>query len=199
MSKRARVLVVDDDPLFRSLIVSLLRKDYLVSVSSDGSEGFYKALEHPPDIAIIDIRMPGWDGLRTLRAFRSHPSLNRVKAVMLTSDASKESVLAAIHGGANDYIIKTSFSKAEFYQKLEKLVPATAAIQRRDGAMNHQYVESVAPPEPRRRRSQSGSSCRKSLRLPCLKRRNRSTSCSTKRRPCRKSSTAGNSAAFCST
>lgn len=124
MHNRARILVIDDDPLFRSLIVSLLRKEYLVSVASEGSEGFYKALEHPPDAAVVDIQMPGWDGLKTLKAFRSHPALQNVKIVILTSDASKETVLAAIHGGANDYIIKTSFAKEEFYQKLSKLLPS---------------------------------------------------------------------------
>lgn len=123
MSKRARVLVIDDDPLFRSLITSLLRKDYFVSVAADGSEGFYKALEHQPTVAVVDVKMPGWDGLKTLKAFRRHPLLKSVKVVMLTSDASKDTVLAAIHGGANDYMIKTAFSKEEFYEKLNKLLP----------------------------------------------------------------------------
>ena len=126
MSKRARVLVIDDDPLFRSLLVSLLRKDYFVSVAGEGAEGFYKALEHPPDVAIIDIKMPGWDGLKTLKAFRGHPSLTAVKAVILTADASKETVLAAINGGAKDYIIKTAFSRDDFYAKLDKLIPRPA-------------------------------------------------------------------------
>jgi len=121
MSGRTRILVIDDDPLFRSLIVSLLRKDYFVSVASEGSEGYYKALEYPPDIAVIDIQMPGWDGLKTLSEFRKHPALANVKTVILTSDASKETVLAAIQGGANDYVIKTSFSRTEFTEKLEKL------------------------------------------------------------------------------
>jgi CheY-like chemotaxis protein len=123
MPHRARVLVIDDDPLFRSLIVSLLRKDYIVSVASEGSEGFYKALEHPPDIAIVDIQMPGWDGLKTLKSFRGHPALNQVKIVILTTDASKGTVVAAIQSGANDYVIKTSFSKQEFYDKLNRLLP----------------------------------------------------------------------------
>ncbi len=123
MARRARILVVDDDPLFRSLIVSLLRKDFLVSVASEGSEGFYKALEYPPDMAIVDIQMPGWDGLKTLKAFRSHPKLAQVKIIILTSDASKGTVVAAIRGGADDYLIKTSFSKREFHQKLDKLLP----------------------------------------------------------------------------
>ncbi|HVW01048.1 MAG TPA: response regulator [Planctomycetaceae bacterium] len=120
---RKRILVIDDDPLFRSLIVALLRKDYLVSVASEGAEGFYKALEHAPDLAVVDVQMPGWDGLKTLKNFRSHPALETTPIVMLTSDASKETVLAAINGGADDYVIKTSFSKAEFLQKLEKHLP----------------------------------------------------------------------------
>jgi len=119
--------VIDDDPLFRSLIVSLLRKDCIVGVASEGSEGFYKALEHPPDVALIDVQMPGWDGLKTLKAFRGHPALADVRIMMLTSDASKETVLAAINGGSNDYVIKTSFSKDDFRQKLNRLAPRSAA------------------------------------------------------------------------
>ncbi|MCH9790727.1 MAG: response regulator, partial [Planctomycetes bacterium] len=116
----ARVLVIDDDPLFRNLMVSFLRREYIVSVASDGSEGFYKALEYPPDIAIVDVQMDVWDGLQTLKAFRSHPMLTQTKIIMLTSDASKETVIAAIQNGANDYIIKTSFSKTEFLEKVRK-------------------------------------------------------------------------------
>ena len=56
-----------------------------------------------------------------------HPTLAHVKILILTSDASKETVLAAIRGGANDYLIKTSFSKEEFLQKLNKLLPMPLA------------------------------------------------------------------------
>ncbi|HBL42050.1 MAG TPA: response regulator, partial [Planctomycetaceae bacterium] len=81
----ARVLVIDDDPLFRNLMVSFLRREYFVSVASDGSEGFHKALEYPPDIAIVDVQMAVWDGLQTLKAFRSHPTLAHTRIIMLTS------------------------------------------------------------------------------------------------------------------
>jgi len=119
---RHRVIVIDDDPLFRSLITSVLRANYIVAVAADGSEGFYKALEHPPDIAVIDVQMSGWDGLKTLRGFRSHPVLSGIPVVMLTSDASRDTVLAALDGGADDYVIKTSFSREEFLEKLERLL-----------------------------------------------------------------------------
>ena len=144
-ANRARILVIDDDPLFRSLIVSLLRKGSLVSVAGEGSEGFYKALEYPPDLVVIDIQMPGWDGLKTLKAFRSHPTLTHVKTLVLTSDASRETVLAAIHAGANDYLIKTSFSKEEFLQKLNRLFPE--AIVSRKELSEQESPDSPTVPE----------------------------------------------------
>ena len=124
---RPRVIVIDDDPLFRNLLVSVLRKDFFVSVASEGSEGYYKAIEHPPDVAVIDVQMPGWDGLKTLKAFRAHQQLSHVLAVMLTGDASRETVMAAIQGGAHDYIIKTKFSREEFLAKLGRLLASRDA------------------------------------------------------------------------
>ena len=124
-SKATRVLIIDDDPLIRALLVSALRKDCFVAVAADGAEGFAKALELKPDVAVIDVNMPGWDGLKTLEAFRGDDRLRSVKIIMLTADASKQTVMAAVRGGANDYLIKTSFSKADFYRKLNQLIPGT--------------------------------------------------------------------------
>jgi len=121
-TNRSRVLVIDDDPLFRSLITSMLRRDYFVSVASDGAEGYYKALEHPPQLAVIDVQMPGWDGLRTVQAFRAHQALARVPVMMLTSDAARQTVVAAIESGANEYVIKTTLSRDELLKKARRLV-----------------------------------------------------------------------------
>ena len=76
MLQRARILVIDDAPMIRNLLVTLLWKDYIVAVASGGAQGFDKALEHPPDIAVIDIQIPGWDGLKTLKAFREDAALD---------------------------------------------------------------------------------------------------------------------------
>ena len=121
---RARILVMDDDPLFRSLLTATLRKEYLVSVAADGAEGYAKALEHAPDLAVVDLQMPVRDGLAVLKMFRAHPALRNVPVVMLTGDSTKGSVVTAIQHGVNDYVIKTSFNKAEFLQKIARLLPA---------------------------------------------------------------------------
>jgi PleD family two-component response regulator len=115
---RLRVLVVDDDPLFRSLLTSMLRKEFLVSAAIDGEEAYYQALEQRPDLAIIDIQMPRWDGLRTLKAFRAHPGLAVVPVMMLTSDASRQTVMAAIQAGANDYVIKTTLARDDLFRRV---------------------------------------------------------------------------------
>jgi CheY-like chemotaxis protein len=124
-SRPTRILIIDDDPLIRTLLVSALRKECLVAAAAEGSEGFHKALDLKPDVVVIDVNMPGWDGLMTLEAFRAHPTLKDVKVIMLTADASRQTVMAAIRGGANDYLIKTNFSKADFGRKLNRLVPGT--------------------------------------------------------------------------
>jgi DNA-binding response OmpR family regulator len=102
-------------------MVGVLRRDFEVTVACDGADGFYRALDSRPDLTVLDLQMPGWDGLKTLRAFRAHPVLTNVKVMVLTSDSSRETVLAAIHAGADDYTIKTAFSRDEFRQKLDRL------------------------------------------------------------------------------
>jgi len=124
---RHRVLIIDDEPTFRSQFTSFLRTDYLVSVAGGGGEGFNKALEHTPDLAIVDMQMPGWDGLTTLRAFRGHPSLKGVPVMIVSSDASRETVVAAIQAGANDYLLKLELNREEFLRKVEKLVTVQVA------------------------------------------------------------------------
>jgi CheY-like chemotaxis protein len=117
---RPRLLVIDDDATFRNLLVSLLRKDYIVFVAADGLEGFQKAGESPPDLAVIDVQMPRLDGLKTLQAFRVHPHLKSVPVIMLTGDASRETVVAAVQAGATDYIIKTVFTKDDLIRKIRR-------------------------------------------------------------------------------
>src|SRR5262245_13194814 len=145
---RARVLVIDDDPLFRSLITSILRRDFLVSVAADGSEGYYKAIEHPPQLAIIDVQMPGWDGLRTLQAIRAHQALAKVPVMMLTSDASRQTVMAAIQCGANDYVIKTTLSREELLKKTRRLANVVPAHE--NSAGDESFDLEPEAPEPER-------------------------------------------------
>lgn len=125
MQGRSRILVIEDDPMFRNLVVSILRKDYLVAVAGDGKSGYEKALTHRPDLIIIDHQMPVWDGLTTLKKFHEHSIFGDTKFVMLTADASKDTVMSAIQAGTDDYIIKTTFSRDIFAAKIGRLLAPT--------------------------------------------------------------------------
>lgn len=99
-----------------------------MAVASDGQEGYHKAVEHRPDVIVIDIQMPGWDGLETLAAIRKNPTLKTVGVIMLTGDSSRDTVIAAIQAGANKYVIKTTFSREDFLAKLKKLLPKLQVV-----------------------------------------------------------------------
>jgi CheY-like chemotaxis protein len=121
MAVQPRILVIDDDPVFRALIAGLLKNVYVVTTAESGPEGYRLALEQPPHVALIDVQMPGWDGIETLEKFRTHPELARIKTAILTSDASRKTVIKAIQSGADAYIVKTNFSRSELLQKLQSL------------------------------------------------------------------------------
>jgi PleD family two-component response regulator len=80
--------------------------------------------------------MPKWDGLRTLKAFQAHPALTQVPVMMLTSDASRQTVMAAIQAGATDYVIKTTLAREDLLRRVcrqlkiapESLTPTLDAV-----------------------------------------------------------------------
>ena len=124
-----RILLIDDSPTFRSQVIGFLRGTYMVAVANDGFEGFNNAAACPPDLLIIDVKMPVWDGLRTLKAFRAHPAFRTVPILMLTGDASRESVTAAISGGVNDYMLKDALTKELLLEKLAKLLGDSRTVR----------------------------------------------------------------------
>ncbi len=99
------VAVVDDDPLFTQLIVRLQAGTGFSLQTYDDGESFLASLSQlVPDVVCLDLAMPGMEGLATLERFRR---LNAtVPVLVLTADAQTDSVVAAMRGGAYDYLTK---------------------------------------------------------------------------------------------
>lgn len=116
------MLVVDDDPAFRKLVHAVLQNRYAVTVAADGISGLNAVREQLPHLAVVDVQMPEMDGLQLLSAIRSDVSLSSIKVIMLTADASRDTVMAAVRAGVDDYLIKTAFSKDELIRKIESLL-----------------------------------------------------------------------------
>ena len=105
MAERAKILVVDDEePLRRLLERELGRGGYLVDTASTGEEGLAKFREQIYNVVLLDIRMPGLDGVEMLRRMREESTIPEV--IMLTGHASIESAVECMKLGAYDYLTK---------------------------------------------------------------------------------------------
>ncbi len=99
-----RILVVDDDPE----IIGLLRRGlsyegYTVETAADGTEALAKARDHEPDLVILDIMMPGIDGLEVSKRLRQGSD---VPILMLTARGSVTDIVTGLGSGADDYLVK---------------------------------------------------------------------------------------------
>jgi adenylate cyclase len=101
------LLVVDDDKLNRDLLARrLARRGYQVEVASGGHEALEMAQSGRFALVLLDVMMPDIDGLEVLRRLRESFSPSDLPVVMATAMDSSEDVVAALHGGANDYVTK---------------------------------------------------------------------------------------------
>lgn len=105
--KRKTVLIADDDELISDLLRQrFFLMGYSVLVTRTGNEALARLQADQPDIAILDVVMPGMDGLSVLKQAKRNRTSIRIPVVMLTEQSQKENVLMALDSGAHDYIAK---------------------------------------------------------------------------------------------
>jgi DNA-binding NarL/FixJ family response regulator len=107
VSERIRVLVVDDDALVRAGLSMLLAgaEDIgIVGEATDGSEVAQAVAEHEPDVVLMDIRMPGMDGLAATELLRAQDEAPEV--IVLTTFEADDYVLRALRAGASGFLLK---------------------------------------------------------------------------------------------
>lgn len=105
-AKSPRVLIVDDEPEVAKSIETTLRRHYQVSVVHTGVGALKEARRHPPDLIVLDVIMPGMDGLETCRQLRSDPVLADIPILFLTALGRPEDRVAGFRAGADDYLTK---------------------------------------------------------------------------------------------
>lgn len=116
------VLLVEDNPDMREYVHTVLDDGrYLVHESGNGTEGLQRARELVPDIIVLDVMMPGMDGMEVCRRLKEDEVTNHIPVVMLTARSSDENRLAGMELGADAYIGKP-FQKRELLVQLDNLV-----------------------------------------------------------------------------
>lgn len=126
--KKTRVLVADDHALFRKGVATLLRDAdgfSVVGEARDGREAVAKAQTLTPDVVLMDIYMPGMDGLEAARRIKA--AMPATKIVMLTVSEEDQSLFDAVKAGAQGYLLK-SVEPEELFHTLRGVVRGEAFI-----------------------------------------------------------------------
>jgi DNA-binding response OmpR family regulator len=114
------VLVVDDEPTIGEILARYLaRAGYETSVALDGAQALAMSAERRPDLVILDILMPGIDGLEVMR--RLHERKPRPAVILLTAKGEEGDRIAGLRRGADDYVVKP-FSPAELVARVEAVL-----------------------------------------------------------------------------
>jgi two-component system alkaline phosphatase synthesis response regulator PhoP len=105
----AKILIADDDSFLLRLVGYLFGKEGYETVSAmDGEEALRKIETEKPDLVILDVMMPGIDGLEVCRQLRSHPETAALPIVMLSARSKVSDRIAGLQAGANEYLGKPS-------------------------------------------------------------------------------------------
>lgn len=125
VNKQHKVLVVDDEePILELLKYNLEKAGYEVQTAPDGVKGVEIAKKFHPDLVLLDIMMPGMDGVETCRRIREIPEIQKTFVIFLTARSEEYSEVAAFDVGADDYITKPIKPRA--------LISRINAVFRRD-------------------------------------------------------------------
>lgn len=130
-----RVLLIDDHALVRKGIAGLLRNRGVEVVSAgSGEEGVRFALESPPDVVLLDVKMPGMSGIETMRALRARGV--GVPVLMLTMSRDDADLSSALRSGAQGYLLKD--------MEPEELVPALQAALQGESVVAKELLGTLA-------------------------------------------------------
>jgi two-component system alkaline phosphatase synthesis response regulator PhoP len=118
-----RVLVVEDDAMLSTVLAESLKVEkFKVSVVADGSEGLKMALEHHPDLILLDLVMPVMDGLTMLHKLREDKWGKQAQVIVLSNISDTDKVKEAIDNGSDEYLIKADWNVIEVANKVKKIL-----------------------------------------------------------------------------
>ena len=147
-----RIVLADDHPLTRKGVAACIAEEegmQLVGEAADGDSAWNLIQQFQPDIALLDIRMPGQDGIELARRIKD--SGTPTKAIMLTSFDAQQYVLAALAAGAKGFIVKSSVA-VELTQCIERVMNGGVYLDSNiDATLGHdaseETVQDLSPRE----------------------------------------------------
>ena len=127
MSNKGTILVIDDEKDLIELVRYNLEKEGFDAIAaSDGQAGLEIARGHKPDLIVLDLMMPGMDGLEVCRRLRGDERTRRIPVIMLTAKATEADRVVGLELGADDYVTKP-FSPRELVARVKAILRRTAS------------------------------------------------------------------------
>jgi|688.fasta_scaffold251109_2 two-component system chemotaxis response regulator CheY len=119
--RQLNILIVDDHALTRTMVKAILRGIGFENViqAESGSSAVQIVMEEPVDLVICDWNMPDGNGIEVLRTLRADTRFKKLPFLMLTAEAYRENVTAAMEAGVTDYVIKP-FTSNVLIEKVEQ-------------------------------------------------------------------------------
>lgn len=126
------ILVVEDESDIRTLLLFNLRKDGYIAVgAASGEEGLSLFREKKPQLVLLDLMLPGMDGMAVCRKIRAHPEAGHTPVMMLTARTSEEDTVSGLEAGADDYVAKP-FSNRVLLARVRSLLRRSGALDGED-------------------------------------------------------------------
>ncbi|MFL6110414.1 MAG: response regulator transcription factor [Catenulispora sp.] len=124
----AFVLIADDDPAIRDLVAFQLHADgHECLAVEDGAAALAAMRERAPDLAILDVSMPGLSGFEVCRALRADPALAGLPVLVLTASVRGSDVTQGFASGADDYVVKP-FKPRELSERVRAILDRAAGF-----------------------------------------------------------------------
>ncbi len=130
-----RILIIDDSSFVREMLTStFLREGYDITSAADGVEGLTALYMVKPDIILLDLEMPGMNGLTFLETIRKQRTFEDLPVILLTSVQSRHTLMHAAQLGVNACLLKNRFELNGLLSRVQQIVrephkPAIAAVQ----------------------------------------------------------------------
>lgn len=116
------ILIIEDDKMLVNNLAEKLRAEgYNVSIAMDGEEGWDKVRAEKPNLLVLDIMLPGLDGLSLCRMVRNEKSINNTLIIMLTARGTEVDKIVGLESGADDYMVKP-FGLGEFLARVRAVL-----------------------------------------------------------------------------
>jgi len=122
MSKQERIVVIEDEPdILEVLQYNLSREGYRVVTSRDGEEGLESIRNEDPDLVLLDLMLPGLDGIEVCRRLKTDPVTASIPVIMVTAKGEESDVVIGLQLGADDYVAKP-FSPRELMARIKAVL-----------------------------------------------------------------------------